>query len=213
MRIQDIVKLGHREQLLELRYTVKIYTTEFLRLHERHPLPNHHSSYVSLSEAFWLWRMAADLKPDIMAESGTFHGYSAWWLRKGSPSSLFRTHDPARSPHDDVLPGLTGVWAHIAQDFAAYWSMDNWSEFDGFVFFDDHIDQGLRLKQAVERGFKHILFHDVYPDTSATKPESLWSKGIPYTARVLQFPVILEPLVFAEAARSEHSWLTYIQVQ
>ncbi len=211
MKIQDIVKIEHHRQVDEFEKVVKANVERFLDLHKRHPLPNHHPSYVSLSEAFWLWRLAEDLNPGISVESGTFHGYSAWWLDQGMSNGDLTTFDTECCPHEDVTVELSkgGRWQHRLIDFSL-WDAIVFNE--ALIFFDDHIDQRQRLDQAVEKGFKHIIFHDCYSYTGATKPEPLWNRGIGRPAYVIQFPVIRQPAQFSEPANAMHSWLTYVQI-
>lgn len=204
-------ELQDPEQIEALEEYQCQYISPFLELLVKHDLPNHHRCYISLSEAFWLYRLAVDLNPSMIIESGTFHGYSAWWLHKAlnRPEQMLVTCDPQ-------LPKLkfgTNQWQHFCSDFREFRSGDpDFPYADSLAFFDDHVDQSQRLQQALKLRIPHMLFHDVYPSTSGAH-ESLWRCGIREgMIEVHQFPRIREPEIFRRPEHSCHSWLTYVRV-
>lgn len=213
VKLHEIFELGHREQVEEIDQYVRRNVIEFLKLSLYHPLQKHHSSYVSLSEAFWLWSICRDLMPKFVVESGTHHGYSAWWLMRGRDAQVVDgktvkliTIDPDQSQvRSEVARELSVNWEHQTLDF----SEQCFQGAQGLVFFDDHVDQGKRLREAADKGFRHLLFHDVYPGAGAH--QSLWSCGVG-DALVHQFEVIRSLVEFTEPSRSGHSWLTYVRL-
>lgn len=207
MNLQEVIILPQWEQLEPLEWLVKSRMDEFLALHAKHPLPNHHPSYISLSEAFWLWNIVKDLDPSFVVESGSHHGYSAWWLRQALRCSRWLyTFDP------NGLPGNwePAYWAHYSTtDFAAWQTVDYSNS--AFAFFDDHVDQPERLQQASKKGFRDVCFHDVYPQANSAHV-SLWRTGLPEHAICMQFPILRSPDVFREPARSMSAWLTWVRL-
>lgn len=186
MKLLDIIKLADPEQCEALDSYVYAHVPSFLEVWRRHPLRKHHGSYVSLSEAFWLYRFATDLRPALCVESGTHHGFSAWFLHEAISGRLL-TYDPTCSPIcKDVLPR----WEHRREDFRLC------QESPTMVFFDDHQTKDARLQQSRERRIRHVLFHDV---------DSWFTFAYP----VFQFPKLRqEP--FNQRELSGHRNLTYI---
>jgi hypothetical protein len=111
----------------------------------------------------WLNLVARAYNPDVIIESGTYRGASAWALRLGAR--------PA-----------TTVWSFdidlsrlaLRTDGVLYREHD-WSNCDCGIkpgqrvlaYFDDHLDQVMRLLQANERGIDLAIFDDDFPVMSA----------------------------------------------
>lgn len=202
MNLQDAMKVADPELTDALDGIVGEHVAEFLRLRELHPLKVHKPGYVSLSESFWLWQLACDLAPELIVESGTMDGWTAWWLRRGVPDSWFVTFDPEPCP----AHLYHHRHAHYKCDLSA-WSPVPLSTANSMIFFDDHQDQGERLRQAQGKGFREVVFHDVYPDSHL----SLWRCGVP-AGSVHQFPAIREPAIFNRPEHRQHRWLTWVRL-
>ncbi len=212
MDLLQIVELADPELTAAvLAYSAR-HVPAFLQLARSHPLQVHRPGYVSLSEAFWLWRLAAELRPALVVESGTMDGYSAWWLRQGTDPARchLHTYDPAGCPRINCGPN----WNHTTRhDFpCAEIAVDLQDSPLTLAFFDDHQDQGARLDQAVAAGIRHVVFHDTYPGRRANP--SLWERGVGRFSdcRVFQFPALTEPAVFRRPELAGHRWLTYCRV-
>lgn len=68
MNLLQISLLAEPELSVEVGRCVREHLNRFLILRELHPLGvRHHWEWVSLSEAFWLWRLANDLAPTVAA--------------------------------------------------------------------------------------------------------------------------------------------------
>lgn len=105
----------------------------------------------------WLFMLARELQPKIIVESGVYHGSSLFTFRSAVPQAKIFAFDVNLST---LLSRLDGV------DYRQHdWSGDQilaQSPSD-LCFFDDHINNCMRARQAYERGFRHIIVDDA-PD-------------------------------------------------
>lgn len=111
-----------------------------------------------LHNALWVFVTCRWLRPTLVIESGVFHGQLAYMIRKSVPDADYHGFDID-------LGNLS-----YSNSGAAFHEED-WSGYDGtaavpdstLCVFDDHVDQALRVRQAHERGFRHLLFDDAPP--------------------------------------------------
>ncbi len=130
----------------------------FLEVYARRPLTaNRHGS--GFNDSLWLWLIARWLEPELLLESGSFMGHSAWLFRQACPAARIETHDVELPPAGRLrTPGVV-------------YRLQDWSEVEtgpfeperALCFFDDHISHALRLEQAAGRGFRLALFDDNFP--------------------------------------------------
>lgn len=114
-----------------------------------------------LNNLIWLYMIARSFKPDVIIDSGTYRGASAWALALGCSSAQCYSFDINLSQLRLRLNGIT----YVEHD---------WTEFDFgplvgkrvLVYFDDHIDQARRLIEAAERSCDLAIFDDDFPVTS-----------------------------------------------
>lgn len=105
-----------------------------------------------------VYAVARLLKPKVIIESGVFRGQTTWILRKACPEATIFCFDVDFSNLK-------------YKDRDAIYTEGDWSGFDlsalpaaeTLCFFDDHIDQGLRVRQAHALGLKRLLFDDNAP--------------------------------------------------
>lgn len=105
-----------------------------------------------------LFCLARHLKPSLIVESGVYKGQSSYFLASACPTARVLAFDPNLS---EVKHRAAGV----------VYNEHDWINTDvrcnapdtGLCFFDDHQNQALRVIQAYERGFRHILFDDSWP--------------------------------------------------
>jgi hypothetical protein len=109
---------------------------------------------VSLAEAFWLHRLAAELRPSMIVDSGSATGWSAFVLASGAPETRVLCFDPYRAP--DALPPN-------AEYLSGDWTVSKSLPANTLALFDDHVNQRLRVGQARRAGLRNAVFHDVYP--------------------------------------------------
>ena len=115
---------------------------------------------ISNIEAFWLFFMVRSIKPRQIIESGTFYGYSLHFLVEAAPAGCnILAFDPDMSHAPDYANAY-----QLKCDWMQWLDLGNPDGSEGtLIFFDDHIDQDRRLREATERGQQHIFFHDNYP--------------------------------------------------
>jgi hypothetical protein len=101
--------------------------------------------------------IAKSLSPDLIVDSGTFTGASAWALARGNPRAHLLSFDPDLSRLKLRVP-------HV--EYVGY----DWSKYDPTIFvgrttlcyFDDHIDQWRRLEEAFDRRVSVAVLDDDY---------------------------------------------------
>ncbi len=105
----------------------------------------------------WLFLLARALQPKIIVESGVYHGSSLFTFKNAVPGAKMFAFDVNFAT---LLSRLEGV------DYRQHdWGTDNVhaeSPTD-LCFFDDHINNCMRLRQAYDRGFRYIVVDDA-PD-------------------------------------------------
>jgi len=152
-----------------LRTEVASFSAAFHAQRERFPKANdggngeHHS--------FAIWVVVRQLRPKLIVESGILNGQTSWLIHHAT-----REWDPVLvriDPTDhkghwvDTSPNSRFVDL-IGDKFVDFGSVQ-WDTIapgvdltDGLAFFDDHMDQLERLKQARAAGFRHALMDDNY---------------------------------------------------
>lgn len=142
-------------------------------IYETRPIKNNMYG-MGFDHSFGLWFVTRWLKPDLMIESGAFKGHSTWVLRQAMPDTPIISLSP-RHPEKYLKKGpayVDGNCTYFAgKDFVDFGSVD-WAivlKKHGIedisrviVFFDDHQNELKRLKQALEAGFRHLVFEDNY---------------------------------------------------
>lgn len=102
----------------------------------------------------WLFTFCRCLNPEVVVESGVYIGRSLWTLRKAAPDAKLYAFDINFKPlkfKDASIEYIETDWSQV--------DIKTKSEND-LCYFDDHINNCLRIKQAHERGFKHLIFDD-----------------------------------------------------
>jgi len=108
------------------------------------------------------------INPDYIVESGVHRGHSTWLLRQACPNSEMHCFDVTFSERrykDSTAQYFTNDWMETELR-----APENKSS---MIFFDDHVDHALRLRQAHARGFESIILDD---DFSA---DTLYATGAP----------------------------------
>ena len=111
--------------------------------------PNGGSRFGNL---LWLNLLAKAAAPDVIVDSGSFRGGSAWALRRGSPASRVLSFDIDLSQLLLRVPGVE----YIQSD----WMDFPFSGEDILCYFDDHIDQCRRLRESAARRVSVAVFDD-----------------------------------------------------
>jgi len=138
-------------------YFPKQLVDEFIEVYARRPY-KHNKWGAKFMTSFFLYCYAKTLKPDLIVELGTYQGQTTWLLEQARPTVTIYSFD------------ITHYKLKKKTDYATYLKGD-WDDYkdslfianNSMIFIDDHINQIQRLKEAKERGFKHIFFDDNYP--------------------------------------------------
>lgn len=109
----------------------------------------------------WLHLVAKASTPSLIIDSGTFRGASAWAFATALPDCPVVSFDISLSYLVHRARGVT----YVQQDWADY-VFENHDLGNALCYFDDHVDQGARLIQSVDRGIRQLIFDDDFPVTS-----------------------------------------------
>lgn len=114
-----------------------------------------------LNNALFLFLVAQAIAPDVIIDSGTYKGASAWALALACPDAKIYSFDIDLS---HLLERQSSV-NYVQSD----WATHDFSGVDlsrALCYFDDHVDQVKRLLEASERGVPFAVFDDDFPITS-----------------------------------------------
>jgi len=129
----------------------------FFPVYARRPLPNNKGGGL-INDSLCLYVTARLLAPSFIAESGSYRGHSAWLLHQACPAAKIVSFDVRLAQLGHREPGITyceGDW--MLHDLPAF------DPATALVWFDDHINQARRLREARARGFRRALFDDNFP--------------------------------------------------
>lgn len=137
--------------------TPEAYTRHFTGIYPQRPVLNNVGGG-GLVPNYWLFVVTRWLAPDLIVESGVWKGQSSWILRRARPTAVIHAFD------------ISFKNLQYKDDTIRYYECD-WMEADiknndpgkGLVFFDDHINQAKRVREAYERGYKWLIFDDNVP--------------------------------------------------
>jgi hypothetical protein len=131
---------------------------EFLALYPDRPVTDNKGGS-GFNDSLWIFVVARCLQPRLIVESGVFKGHTTWLLRQARPEAEIHCFDI----------DLTGRLVYRDRDAVLHecdWIEAPFPKVDGqssLAFFDDHINQAKRIREAHERGFRHLLFDDNFP--------------------------------------------------
>lgn len=130
---------------------------QFCQLLDARPIRDN-SGGMQAPHLFALWFMVRALQPTAIVESGVWKGQGTWLLRQACPEATIYCIDP----------NLERI--EFRDDRAVYQSHDfaegDWGQLDRkrtLLVFDDHANALQRVRQARQRGFRHLIFEDNYP--------------------------------------------------
>ena len=110
-----------------------------------------------IGNLLWLNLLAKAFAPAVMVDSGTYKGASAWALARGNPGARLLSFDIDMSHLLLKVPG--------AEYIQADWMSHDITGTDIFCYFDDHVDQVRRVREAATRGVSVAVFDDDYDVT------------------------------------------------
>lgn len=108
-----------------------------------------------IGNLLWLDLIAKWAQPNLIIDSGTHRGASAWALAQGAPDARILSFDIDLSR----LASRCKNVEYIERDWTTV-NYDNLDTSRSLCYFDDHIDQSRRLKEAADRRFPLAIFDD-----------------------------------------------------
>ena len=110
---------------------------------------------------FALWCSVSTIKPRYIIESGGKDGQSAWLMTQASPNVSIFSFDPRGELPRVQLGNVKYFYGKRFIDFAKVdWKKEDVDPEGTLILFDDHQDAFRRLNEAVERGFRRMMFDD-----------------------------------------------------
>lgn len=139
--------------------TVKSVLGEFVKVYDERKVTDNSGGAGKYPSA-WIYLIAKLFDPKLIVESGVWKGHTSWLLRKACPSSDIHSFDISLAMLECRL-GDVSYYAHdwMGNDIVSKLPTDQCS----LAYFDDHINQCRRVKEAYDMGFKYILFDDNEP--------------------------------------------------
>lgn len=110
------------------------------------------------SAGLLLWTIARALRPELVVESGVFRGFTTWVLRQARPEARQYAFDISFAERQRIE---TGVEYHECD-----WMnlpLQAPGDAPALIYFDDHVDQWQRVREAAARGFRYLIFDDSLP--------------------------------------------------
>lgn len=130
---------------------------EFRKVFLRSPITRNFYG-ANFSSGLNLFCLARHLMPTKIVESGVYKGQSSYFLASACPRASVFAFDLSLAEVTHRTPGVI----FYANDWMKTEIRCQPNNRD-LCFFDDHQNQALRIIQAHERGFRHILFDDSWP--------------------------------------------------
>lgn len=126
---------------------------DFLQSFEKNPAAGA-ARTTAEGSLLWLFVIARAIGPKVIVESGVFKGASLFTLRAASPTATLYGYEPDLSNllvRDGTIRLHAGDWSEAPPRAEGP---------DDFCYFDDHISNCLRVRQAWDLGFRHLVFDD-----------------------------------------------------
>jgi len=108
----------------------------------------------AVGSLLWLHTIAQALESEVLVESGVYKGASLFTLRAACPDAKVHAFDINLSNlafHDPTVVYYEGDWSE------AFPTAEGPND---LIYFDDHINNCLRIRQAYDQGFRHVIFDD-----------------------------------------------------
>jgi hypothetical protein len=130
---------------------------DFFALYPNRPVADNKGGSL-FNDCLWLYVLARIFAPRLIVESGVYKGQTSWLFRQACPNAEIHSFDVDLS-------------ALVYRDPSITYHQRDWSEAPfprvdsrtSLAFFDDHINQARRLREAYDSGFRLLLFDDNLP--------------------------------------------------
>jgi len=142
----------------------KEFTSElknFSKIYQSRPIITN-SGEMRSPDQLSLFFILKKISPNIVIESGVWHGLSTWTIRQAiDPSTTIICLDPL----DTIIYRDQNAKYYIEKNFVDFQDLEiQQNPCDKILaFFDDHIDAFERLIQCYNKGIKYVFFNDNYP--------------------------------------------------
>jgi hypothetical protein len=159
--------INKKESLLLNIRQIDRFTQNFIEIYDKRPVENNIGG-AGLIPNYWLFVMARWLKPTLIIESGVWKGQTSWLLRQARPTAEIHAFDinlKNLQYKDKTISYHEYDWINS--------DIRNKNHDEGLVFFDDHINQAKRVREAYKRGFKWLIFDDNVPT------DQIYKIGVP----------------------------------
>ncbi len=135
----------------------RLLVEEFFKIYAQKPVA-HNAGGSGFHNCFWLFLAARVLNPAVIVESGVWKGQGSWILRQACPQAAMHCFDLS-------LKRL------VYKDAAIHYHEMDWGRFSfsgldpakSLCFFDDHVNNAKRVREAYEKGFRTMIFDDNAP--------------------------------------------------
>jgi len=179
----------------------------FKEIASAHPLQFPEPGHCSMAECFWLYYLVKALQPAVVIESGTFHGYSLYFLRAAATGRVL-----GFEPTYEVQISTDEIDLYDHDWMSAPLDDVPWS--DTLVFFDDHIDTDQRVQECIQRGVHRAIFHDNYLRLGQSHLSFRYANLHGLINFQYVFPRLRSDPIFVDTTHNLQSyrWLTYAEI-
>ena len=134
---------------------IKSNLNDFMKLYEKRPIINNRGG-MGAPHCFATYFLMKSLNKPFIVESGIWKGQSTWLIENTCPSAKLLCIDPN-------LNQITYISKKATYTTTDWVKLNIKNPEETLCFFDDHQNAVERIKGAVKRGFKHLIFEDNYP--------------------------------------------------
>jgi hypothetical protein len=161
-RLDDLVAFIDRFFMDDLGFTTPRDTardlTDFFAALPRNPARDAKAGATGDGPNLWLHLTVRRIQPTLCVESGTWVGRSLYTTRVAAPDAAMHAFDITFKRLKFRDPAITLHEQDFSQSDVRCAANDV-----GFIYFDDHINNGRRIAQAHARGFRHLVFDQCVP--------------------------------------------------
>ncbi|MEE8445085.1 MAG: hypothetical protein V3S44_07020 [Alphaproteobacteria bacterium] len=146
---------------------VRAAVASFFDIYDERPIEDN-SGGSGFNDCLLLYLTVHLLAPRLIVESGVYKGQTSWILRRAAPEARILAFDVELDQRDHIDPSITyhgGDWLEV--------EVGEVDPATALCFFDDHINQAQRVREAYDRGFRTLLFDDDFV------AEALYATGHP----------------------------------
>jgi len=133
------------------------YSSEFWDFYRKRPVKDN-TGGGGIKPNYWLFMLSKLLAPELVVESGVWKGQTSWLLRQANTAAEIHAFDINLK---NLEYKDNTVFYHEHDWMSSY--IINKAPDKGLVFFDDHVNQSRRVREAYERRFKWLVFDDNVP--------------------------------------------------